>query len=489
MDAGITGASISKMSDSFSGVKLVAEATRAAGVIAALGGTSKLTAAELEKFSQIANDAAAKLTAMGRDVPQNIRLLKEVIDQAKGSTGGLGDETKNTTKQFSQMDGVVQGLQQQLLGMFTIGAVIAFGKEVIDAGDKIQKMADQTGLSTDEVQKLNYIAGQSGSSIESLIGAVQNLQVRLGDENSGAAGAFAKLGISADAFNKLSTYAQMTTLSEAIRTIKDPTEQASVAAALFGKTWKEILPAIKSGMQEVGDQAPIMAENTVKALDRVGDAMTASKQQAIARGGVVVAIEGAGYAFGQFLSKLDPAHLGVTNDQLLKMLAALNDKTGLAGAMARIPAPAKEVAAQLGSIALSSAQAAEIGKDQNRQGEESVKKSTRRRPRRWRSWLLIERFRDSVKSFSFGTFVADTSKLNAVIPDLSGHIETMAAVFADARDHMDDLDASVSPSTRRRSRRQMESVALQRRSRRCRMSCRRSRHRTNPRATVCWSCE
>lgn len=306
---------LTRMSNSLSGTKIIQDATLMAEAVDRIGGTSKLTEKELARVGATASEAAAKMRAMGIDVPPGIQRI--------------ADATKNVGTAATSSTSLLSGMASQLAGMFTIGAVVAFGKSVLEAGDQIQKMADQTGLSTEEVQKLQYVAGQSGSSIESLVGAVQNLQQRLGDDNTGAAGAMARLGINADAFNKLDTYAQMTTLAEAVRGIKDPTEQASVAAQLFGKSWKEILPAIKSGMEDVGNQAPIMADSTVKSLDRIGDAMARAKAQAVSwGGGTVVAIEEMGFALGDFLSKFNPSHFGVATSEILKQQVAANDLAG-----------------------------------------------------------------------------------------------------------------------------------------------------------------
>ena len=261
--------------------------------------------------------------------------------------------TMGTTAETST--GLLGGMGAQLAGLFTLGAIVAFGNTVLDAGDKIMKMADQTGLGIDQIQKLQYIAGQSGSSVESLVGAVQNLQLRLGDESSGAAGAVGKLGINMAAFTKLDSYAQLTAVAEAVKGIQNPTEQVTLAAAVFGKTWKEILPAIKSGMQEVGDEAPIMADETVKSLDRVGDAMTRAKQQATAWGGAtVLALEGAGFAVGDYLSRFNPEHWGVSTSEILAQQKALNDPDGLLDAMMMIPtavAPAVAAIDSLGNTA------------------------------------------------------------------------------------------------------------------------------------------
>jgi len=331
-----TADALAKLDDQFSGKNIIQEANLMAAAIQKAGGTSKLTDAELKRVAATVSEATAKMKAMGVDVPPGMQKLAD-------ATKGVGESAKKSTSLLSGMAG-------QLAGMFTIGAVVAFGREILQAGDQIQKMADQTGLTVEEVQKLQHIAGQSGTSIESLVGAVQNLQQRLGDDNSGAAGAIKKLGINLNELKSQTPYQQMVTLAEGIRNIKDPTEQASEAAKIFGKSWKEILPAIKSGMEGVGNEAPLMADEVVKSLDRIGDALTRAKALGITWGATLVtAIEKAGFAVGDFLSRFNPQHFGVATSQILKMQAALNDRTGLVGALTQAQQASTKLVKVIGS--------------------------------------------------------------------------------------------------------------------------------------------
>ncbi len=331
---------LNRMTDQFSGRKLIQEASLMTIAVEKAGGIAKLTAKELEVVGAKANEAADKMRRLGYEVPEGLQKL--------------ADETKKASTSGSQFTDVMGGAAK-VLGAFGIslgiGGVVQFARSVLDAGDDIQKMADQTGLSTTEVQKLQYVAGQSGSSIQSLVGAVQNLQQRLGDENSGAAGAIKNLNINLEDFVRLSPYEQMTTLATAIKNIEDPTKQASAAAAIFGKSWKEILPAIKAGMEEVGDQAPIMAESTVKSLDRIGDRLTAAKGQAVVWGaGVIQSIEGVGFAFGNLLGIFNLEHIGLTNTAFLKLQQRLADPGGLTAAMYKAGEGADRLLPKMASI-------------------------------------------------------------------------------------------------------------------------------------------
>lgn len=283
--------------------------------------------------------------------------LEKDLEAANKTLAGFGVEVRKagtTANDSAKQFDLLGGMAARLTGLFTVGAIISFGREILKAGDDIQKMSDKTGIGTQEIQKLQYIAGQTGTGVEALVGAAQNLQQRLGSGDEGTVGALRRLGLNADAFNKLDTYRQMTLLGESVRAIKDPTEQARTASELFGKSWKEMMPALKSGMKELGDQAPVMADSVVKSLDRIGDTMTAARQQSIAWGGsFVLAIEGAGFAVGDFLSKFNPEHFGVANSEILQLAGALNDPDGLKGALVSVKKPTLDVSEAAHALTIS----------------------------------------------------------------------------------------------------------------------------------------
>lgn len=421
--AGKVSTSLTRMSNSLSGTKMIQDATLMAKAVENVGGVSALTERELQRVAQQAQQAAEKLRALGQDVPPGIQ---KIADKFK-EVGVAGRAAQS----------VVEDLKNELVGVFTVGAITAFGRKVLEAGDIIQKMADQTGLSIEQVQRLQYIAGQSGSSIESLVGAVQNLQQRLGDENSGAAGAMRKLGINADAFGKLNTYAQMTSLAEAVRGVHDPTEQASLAAALFGKTWKEILPAIKAGMEDVGKAATVMGDDTVHQLDAIGDALKASEQTAVAWGGnVVLWINKAGYAFGNMLSAFNPEHFGRMTSMMLQAEGALNDPNGLKGAFSSIKAPAVAAANAIEQVGMSSAKAADLEKTLTESAKASIEVHKQQAEAVKKVAEAQERFRNSVERLSFKTFVTDGLPMVGLMTDLS----VRSGQF---RDGLLDLDSAI----------------------------------------------
>src|SRR5580765_6475684 len=77
--------SLSRMEKSFSGVKIIQDTTMMADAIERVGGVSKLTASELEAAGIKAEEAAAKMKAMGMDVPPKIQGIIDAANNAKGA--------------------------------------------------------------------------------------------------------------------------------------------------------------------------------------------------------------------------------------------------------------------------------------------------------------------------------------------------------------------------------------------------------------------
>lgn len=354
--AGKVEKALSNMVDRFSGRRAIQEAGLIERAVQEVGGISALTEKELQTLGAKATEAIEKMKKIGVVVPPG---LQNVADAAKTADARL-----------SGMIGTVGELAGAFGIAFSAGALVQFGRDVLGAGDAIQKMSDQTGMTTEEVQRLKYVTGQAGVSMETMVSAAQNLQQRLGDDNSGAAAAMNRLKINAEAFGKLSTYQQVLQLSDSLRKEADVNQRASDGAAIFGKTWKEVGPAITSNMKDIGDQAPVMADATVKGLDRIGDSLRRAKEQGIAWGGsLALQFEQVGFSVGDFLSTFNPSHWGVANSQLLALQV---NGAKLDAAFKHLQPPVAAVTGALGPLKLTAKQTADIEKELNEKINESI---------------------------------------------------------------------------------------------------------------------
>jgi len=261
--AGRVEKALNRMVDQFSGRRLIQEATLMEKAVAEIGGASKLTAGELERVSSRAAEAVEKLRAMGADVPAGLQKLAGAARDAGTSTGGWLDKLKS-------VNGLLGGLG---IGL-SVGAVVSFGKAILDDADALTKMADRTGISVTALQRLQVAGDDAGNSIEDMTGAINQLQNRLASGDKSAFGAITKLGLDLDQIKNLRPENQFIAISDALRQMTDPAQQVQVAMDLFGKQGANILPTLKRGFDDLRDSTVGMSEDTVKVLDDAGDALS-----------------------------------------------------------------------------------------------------------------------------------------------------------------------------------------------------------------------
>jgi len=189
------------------------------------------------------------------------------VNQAESAAKGLGESINSE-------------LKGQLASAFSVAAVAAAGKAVMDYADKIGNMSDRLGISTDELQRFDYAARQSGSSLETFQGVFEKLSVAREEAlegNEKIVESFARLGVAMDDLKNRR-------LDELIKIIAR-TVQAGDAQALLpalrdvgGKGAGELIPTFQAGLDETGSQAPIISAEDIEALKQAGDNFSALVQ-------------------------------------------------------------------------------------------------------------------------------------------------------------------------------------------------------------------
>jgi hypothetical protein len=257
--AGRAEQSLNKMVDNFSGRKLIQDAAIMERAIQEIGGTSKLTAAELQNVGIKASEAVAKMKALGIDVPAGLQKI--------------ATESKSATTSLSGMVGTASRLAGMFGIAFGVGAVVGFGKQLLNTADTLTKLHDKTGISVEGLQKFQVAGDDAGNTVEELAKSVNMMQNRLAGGDASAIGALNKMGLSLSELKRLSPDQQFMEIASAIREIQDPAEQVNAAMDVFGRSGAEILPTIKRGFDDLKDASVGMSAEAVKALDETGDAI------------------------------------------------------------------------------------------------------------------------------------------------------------------------------------------------------------------------
>lgn len=225
-------------------------------------------------------DIGTLVVKMAADSAQMRSELDRVKKDLKSTEGGVGFLTNN----LKLLGGVAAGVS------FT-----ALISESIQLAGVLNDTAIKTGISVDALQRLQFAAGLSGGSLESVSGAVGRMQkalVTAGEGSAQAKEALDRLGLSAQQILALSPDKQFEAIAVAIAGIQDPATRTTAAMGLFGKSGAELVPTlvaigtnaegINAALSEIG--GPVSAQ-AIEAVDNLGDQLdilkTAGKNTAI----------------------------------------------------------------------------------------------------------------------------------------------------------------------------------------------------------------
>lgn len=247
-----------------------------------------------------------------------------------------------------QLKQVGQSLQRLGARVSSIGGQIAAAGAGIAApfvaslaifqrvGDRLDKLAQRTGISVEALSQLGFAAEQSGSSLASVEKAVRTMQraiVDLGRGLSTQTFAFEQLGLVYQDIERLSPEQQFTLIADRIASIEDPTKRVAAALQIFGRSGQELVPLLNQG---AGGIAALRAEaerlgitidtKTAKSAAEFGDALNRLRQQVKATAiNIGAALGPAITRVSGVLSSLAPAVIDFarSNQRLIQTVAAV----------------------------------------------------------------------------------------------------------------------------------------------------------------------
>tara|TARA_R110000868_G_scaffold176722_1_gene414642 strand:- start:800 stop:1873 length:1074 start_codon:yes stop_codon:yes gene_type:complete len=159
---------------------------------------------------------------------------------------------------------------------FAASAIVGFAKSVVTLSDDIGDLADQMNLTTEEVQRLQILAGETGVSFEkfaSVLGKVEEARIKaiLGDQ--AAIQTFKDLGLSvAELGNKnLSTLDLSIRLSQAHEKSGRSAQTTAAMTDLYGIKLKATATALSKYQETAGK--PIISDETIDTLGKTNDAL------------------------------------------------------------------------------------------------------------------------------------------------------------------------------------------------------------------------
>ena len=194
----------------------------------------------------------------------------------------LDKSAKNTNATFSKIGKV--GAVALAAGVAAVSAAVIIGaKNLLDFGDKVQKLSIATGLSTEALSEMKHVAELSGTSFEAYTKSIIKQQKGLAEANRGlgtAKDAYEDLGIQIEDLIDLEADEQFEIISDALLGLTNETLKVEAATNIWGKAGVANLAIVNKGskgIREMRDQAKklglTITQNTADSIAKFNDSV------------------------------------------------------------------------------------------------------------------------------------------------------------------------------------------------------------------------
>lgn len=198
--------------------------------------------------------------------------------------------------------GMPLGLISGALAGFSVAGVKQAVAAFAMLGDEVVKSSKRIGVSTDEYQRIKYVAGQSGVAAEELGSSMGRLNKSIAEaaagKNKDLAALFKQSGIAMrDSNGQLRNATDMLPeLADLFSRNGNAAVQARMGNAIFGKSWQTLAPLLqggKKGIDELNERYKMLGisidENALKAGEAFGDQMDDMRQVMASYGNTISA--------------------------------------------------------------------------------------------------------------------------------------------------------------------------------------------------------
>ena len=314
-------------------------ASRIGGITIEIGGdTSKLQSAlkgvdkqlrttqtnlrDVNKLLKLNPGSAELLTQKQKQLTEAIKLTKDRLEQLKDAQSGVqkgSAEWDALQREIIETEGKLKGLQTEMRNFGSVsaqqikavggklqeaggkieevgkklsgisagaaaigGGLLKLGYNAVQSADEMNTLAKQTGISTDELQKMQYASDLVDVSLDDITGALRKMKPKMDENNE----TFKNLGVSvtnADGSLRSATDVFYDSI-KALSGIQNETERDQIAMALFGKSADQLAGIIDDGgaaLKQYGDEAEnlglIMSGDTLDALNQTNDTIDQTK--------------------------------------------------------------------------------------------------------------------------------------------------------------------------------------------------------------------
>jgi len=244
-------------------------------------GTTKTRLKELKAAQSQVEKGTQEWDDLQREIIATEQNLKSLEKQHREFGSVASQQIKAVGQAMKDFGGKVTEVGQKLapLSGAAAGALTALGGlayKTVQSADELKTLSQQTGISTDELQKMQYAAELVDVSVEDITGALKKLKPKITEDNK----ALKDLGVATtnvDGSTRDAMDVFYDTL-EALSKVENETERDQKAMEIFGKSADSLAgivddggAALKQYGQEAEDLGIILDGETLDSLNEVND--------------------------------------------------------------------------------------------------------------------------------------------------------------------------------------------------------------------------
>lgn len=213
-------------------------------------------------------------------------LAVNIVARTEKFTKGIGKAQSLTAKFANKLNPLNSGLTKVAAGMsaaFGSAAIIANIRSSAERLDKIGKVADKLGATTEGLAGLRLAAERTGVATSSLDTGLQRMVRRVSEAAMGtgaAKNALAELGLNAQRLNQMKPAEQFRAIAERMNQVSNQGDKVRLAMQIFDTEGVGLVNTFKlgsDGLQAMQDRAIAMGQ----AIDRQGIARIETMNDAI----------------------------------------------------------------------------------------------------------------------------------------------------------------------------------------------------------------
>lgn len=260
----------------------------------------KATADKLDTLKTAQEQAAEQLArgdigqeqydALTREITKTEAALKKAkaeadnfsvgVEKAKVALNKVGSAAEQVASKTKKLSAAAGGL---------LTALGAAAYKATETADELNTLSQQTGISTDSLQKMAYAADLVDVSVDTISGSMSKLKKNMASESEATVEAFNAIGVATrDANGELRNSEDVFyDVLQGLSQVTNETERDTIAMQIFGKSADQLAGIIDDGgaaLKALGEEAEqlgiVMDQETLNSLNAVNDEIDKLKAQA-----------------------------------------------------------------------------------------------------------------------------------------------------------------------------------------------------------------